>query len=173
MQIEAFDQKVASNPRPLIVYFWATWCMPCRTMSPALKEIRQDYQGQVDLLKINADESQELVKSLKIFGIPTLLFFQNGQEIGRKTGAQNPDTLRQFFEAALAGEAPRTQITSSDRFLRIFTAIALLILGITTSTWILIGISAVAFFSAIYDRCPLWQTIAPRIKAFLYLSLII
>jgi len=59
-----FERKIRNNPRPIIVDLWAPWCTPCKAMAPAFKQVSQNYNGKVDVLKINADESPDVLKAL-------------------------------------------------------------------------------------------------------------
>src|SRR5512139_2039650 len=96
-----FFARVKQNPRPVVVDFWAPWCGPCRAIEPVVKKLGADYAGRVDVWKVNADEQPDVLRSLRIFGIPTLVAFNQGQEVARRTGVASPGTLSTLFEAAL------------------------------------------------------------------------
>jgi thioredoxin 1 len=169
---EFFD-RLAQNPRPVIVDFWAPWCGPCRVVEPVLKKIGAEYDGQVDVWKINADEYPELLRQLRILSIPTLIGFNGEQEIARQTGAGAPGEIEALFEVTLSGEplAEPAGVKIADRVMRLTIALALLFLafiGEFKGVYVVFAISAlVVAFSAVYDRCPIWQAIAPRIKGLL------
>ena len=99
MQSEEFFAKVQAAPNPVVVDIWAPWCGPCRTLSPRLQQVADEFSGQVDVWKINADEAPALVKTLGVMGIPTLLLYRNGEEIGRRTGVKSLAALRGKYEA--------------------------------------------------------------------------
>ncbi len=149
---------------------WAPWCGPCRAMEPHLAAVRSEYAGRVDVWKINADEHQDVVRDLRIFGIPTLVVYSRGVEVTRRTGGMNAASIRALFERALApvpepGSAPvHKGPTDYERWLRIAVALALLILAAFTG-WpiVLLLVAAGVFFSAIHDRCPIWQAVKARI----------
>ncbi len=101
-----FFERLRQNPRPVVVDFWASWCGPCKMIEPQLKKLSGEYEGRVDLWKVNADEQPELLRQLKIYGIPTLVGFKDGAEVFRQTGAGNYSTLAGIFEGALNGERP-------------------------------------------------------------------
>lgn len=120
-------ERLQSSPRPVVVEFWAAWCAPCRAMEPALLRTGDEFKGKVDLWRINADQQPEMLRSLKIFGIPTMILFQDGQEIARRTGALSPNDLQAFFHAAEAGETPPAcSLTTIERLLRGGSGLALL-----------------------------------------------
>jgi thioredoxin len=168
MDKDTFLTKLKENPRPVVVDIWAPWCMPCRAMSPALERVSKQYDGQVDLWKINADEHPELARSLNVMSIPTLIAFQGQQEISRAIGAQNEGGITSFFEAALSGEAPKRGIAAHDRLLRLLAGTALAIAGWSAGqNLLLLALGGLIAFSAVYDRCPIYQAISTRIKALL------
>ena len=119
--------------------------------------------------KVNADEQPELLQQLKIYGIPTLVSFKDGAEVFRQTGAGNYSTLAGIFEGALNGEWPEpvaVPLTIVDQFLRIMIGAVLLFLvysrGLQGISGLLLGLAGLSFFSAVHDRCPVWQAIKPR-----------
>jgi thioredoxin 1 len=98
-------------------------------------------------------------------GIPTLIVFRNGQEVSRSIGARSPATLENLFTAALGEETqPERGIAPNTRLLRLISSAALLLLGLFSGpSWLLIGVAGLVFFSAVYDRCPIWQALSPRL----------
>jgi thioredoxin len=166
----SFQQRLQRAELPVVIDVWAPWCGPCRAMEPHLAAVRSEYTGRVDVWKINADEHQDVVRDLRIFGIPTLVVYSGGVEVTRRTGGMNASTIRALFERALApvpepGSAPAHKgPTDYERWLRIAVALALLILAAFTG-WpiVLLLVAAGVFFSAIHDRCPIWQAVKTRI----------
>lgn len=160
-----FEQLKAS-PRPVVVEFWAPWCMPCRAMAPALEQAARDFAGQVDLLKINADQHPELLRELGILGIPTILVASGGNELFRRTGAQSTDALQAIFRAALAGQVPARGIHPLDRSLRATAGVAFIALGLVlpSNPLILVIAGGALAFSAVYDRCPVYRAISAWLK---------
>jgi len=165
MNAEDFSKKLEAHPRPVIVDLWAPWCAPCRAMEPTLKQLALKYENQVDVWKINTDESPEVARSLKVMGIPTILGFANGKEIIRKTGGQSAESLDILFDATLHQRSavilPPAPI---DRWVRSIAGILLIIIGWTMgSSLIVSAIGAAILFSAFYDRCPIFRAIAPNL----------
>jgi thioredoxin len=167
-----FFDNLKQNPHPVVVDFWAPWCGPCRFIQPAIEKLSQEYAGRVDVWKINTDEQPELLRSLNIYGIPTLVAFHNGQEVSRRTGAASASVLASLFEAALSGTKPVSQgPTSLDRLLRLLGGAVLLILAYSASfTGFYLALAALGgliMFSAVYDRCPIYRAISTRIRSLL------
>lgn len=150
--------------RPYVLDIWAPWCAPCRRLEPVLAELESQYQGRVDVMRLNADDEPERVRDLGVVGIPTLIVFSAGREIGRRTGALSRRDLEALFQAADAGTpAPPARLLPQDRALRLLAAAAVLVIGLVSGpAWILLALAAVLFFTAVYDRCPIWRAISRR-----------
>lgn len=164
-----FMERLHSNSHPVVVDFWAPWCAPCRAIGPVMDKLGEEYTGRVDLWKINADEQPEVLRSLHIYGIPTLIVFHEGVEVRRRTGAASMSTLSSLFESALTGEKPEQRGPElNDRFLRMGVGLALVSLsilsGLSGGSLLLAGLGGVIMFTAVYDRCPIYRMVSTRIK---------
>ena len=93
-----FQAKIINSERPIVVDFWAEWCMPCKMIAPVLDEIANDYSGKVDVGKINVDEDPELATELSVMNIPTLIFFKGGKEAGRIVGVNTKEYIEKKIE---------------------------------------------------------------------------
>ena len=96
-----FDTDVIKAPGPIVVDFWAEWCGPCRAISPALEEISNSLEGQVDIVKVNIDDNPVTPQSYGVRGIPTLLMFKNGEVVAEKIGALPKSQLEQWVKENL------------------------------------------------------------------------
>jgi thioredoxin 1 len=166
MDILTFEQTILNNPAPTVVEFWAPWCAPCRRIEPDLLRLEAEYRGRVNLVRINADEQPGLAQELNVYGIPTLLVYQGGQQTARRAGAQSPASLETLFAAAATGQAPAApRLAFNERLLRLGVAGVFLALGLASgpSPLMLLAGAGVAFL-AVYDRCPVWRALAPRLK---------
>jgi thioredoxin len=160
-----FQNHLGSNAKPIIVDLWAPWCGPCRAMEPAFKQAAQKYYGQVDVLKINADESPDVLKSLGVMGIPTVVGFFNGKEVIRRSGMQSAEALDVIFDATLhQRKSVITPPAPIDRIIRSVSGLAIMVFSLFYGQSILlIGIGGILLFSAFYDRCPIYKAIVPRL----------
>ena len=83
-----FESEVLKSPVPVLLDFWATWCGPCRMVSPIVDEIAEESDGSYKVGKINVDEQPELASQFRVMSIPTLVVMKNGKIINQVTGAR-------------------------------------------------------------------------------------
>ena len=86
---------------PLVVDFWATWCGPCRMVSPIISELAEKYDGKIVVGKCDVEENDELAAEFNIRNVPTFLFFKNGQLVDKLVGAVSRDKFEEKFESLL------------------------------------------------------------------------
>ena len=82
----SFDELLQDS-RLVIVDFWATWCGPCRMLSPLLDEVEEEMADKIVVVKVNVDDADEVAARFRIMNIPTLLFFKGGQIVDKTVGA--------------------------------------------------------------------------------------
>jgi thioredoxin 1 len=99
--LESWDKEVLQSSQPVMVDFWATWCAPCKMIAPAVEELAKEYAGKAKFVKVNTDENHELAARYNIRGIPTLMFFKNGQMVDQIVGAVPKTHLKTKLDALL------------------------------------------------------------------------
>jgi len=90
-----FSAEVLTSPIPVLVDFWAPWCMPCQLMAPILDELAGEMAGQVKIAKLNTEEGEnsELAQEYQVQGIPNLKLFRDGKVIGEFIGLRDKGSL--------------------------------------------------------------------------------
>ncbi|MGN1270349.1 MAG: thioredoxin [Clostridia bacterium] len=90
---ENFEMEVLQSEKPVLIDFWASWCGPCRMMSPVVDNIAETMGDKVKVCKVNIDENQELAEKYEVMTIPTFLVIKNGKETGRTIGVQPKEDI--------------------------------------------------------------------------------
>ena len=96
-----FKEVVMESKLPVMVDFWATWCGPCRMISPIVEELAREYDGKVVVAKCNVDEAVEAPSTYGIRNIPTLLFFKNGEIKDKLVGSNPKAAIEEKLKALL------------------------------------------------------------------------
>jgi thioredoxin 1 len=94
-----FDNHVKNSSLPVLVDYWAEWCGPCKAIAPILDELAKDYEGKVNIAKLNIDNNQNTPAKYGIRGIPTLMLFKDGNVIDTKVGALSKSQLVAFLDS--------------------------------------------------------------------------
>ena len=88
-----FQNEVIESDKPVLVDFTATWCSPCKMLDPVVKQLAQDWDGKVKVVKLDVDENPNLAMQYQVMGVPTLMLFVQGQLSQRVSGYQPKDRL--------------------------------------------------------------------------------
>ena len=97
----SFNTDVLESDVPVLLDFWAQWCMPCKMIMPSIKELAEEYKGKVKFAKVDVDNNTQLANQLQILSIPALVLFKNGKEIKRIVGANPKEAIKSEIDSAL------------------------------------------------------------------------
>jgi len=96
-----FEEEVINSSIPVLVDFWASWCLPSQMMMPVVEKLNKEYDGRVRIRKLNVDQNPRMRDKYKILGCPTFILFKNGQELTRTLGSQSENQLQKIINAVL------------------------------------------------------------------------
>jgi thioredoxin 1 len=98
---ESWEQEVVKSELPVIVDFWASWCGPCKMLTPVFEEVSKDYEGKLKFAKVSTEEFPNVAQQNNITGIPCLIIFKDGKEVDRIVGFNPAPALKQKIDAIL------------------------------------------------------------------------
>ena len=96
-------KEIIQSETPVLVDFFATWCGPCRMMTPELEQLKQELGASIRILKVDVDNNPRVARQFEVQGVPTLILFRNGQILWRQSGVVKARQLAGIIRSALAG----------------------------------------------------------------------
>ncbi len=96
-----FSADVLNSSKPVLVDFWAEWCGPCRSIAPSLEALAEEYEGKLEVVKVNIDENPMSPTQYGVRGIPTLLIFKDGKVAAQQVGAAPKSVLKAWIDKSL------------------------------------------------------------------------
>ena len=98
-----FDAEVLKSGQPVLVDFWAEWCMPCRMLTPTIEKLARDYAGKVKVGKLDTDANRDVAIKYSISAIPTVILFKDGQVAKKFVGLRQERDFKEAIDAAASG----------------------------------------------------------------------
>ena len=96
-----FDSEVLKSSTPVLVDFWASWCGPCKAMSPLVEELGKEYDGKVKVVKVNVDENMAVSEKYHIMSIPSFFIFKGGEIVTSFVGVKTKDFVKGELDKVL------------------------------------------------------------------------
>ncbi len=98
---ENFEQEVILSDKPVLVDFWASWCGPCKMVSPIIDELSGEYDGRVMVCKVNVDSENALASEFAVSSIPTVMLFKDGKIVDKSVGVRSFDDFCDMIDGVL------------------------------------------------------------------------
>ena len=87
-----FD-TIINSEKPVLIDFFATWCGPCKTLAPILKQVKDSMGERISIIKIDVDKNQQIALKYQVRGVPTMILFQNGKQLWRQSGVLSKEDV--------------------------------------------------------------------------------
>lgn len=98
---EEFEALVLKNDKPVMVDLFATWCGPCKMISPFVEEVKGELEGEAEVFKVDIDKNEELCEEYSVSAVPTLLFFKNGKCVDRIVGGVDKEVMAEKLKSLI------------------------------------------------------------------------
>ncbi len=98
---ENFEKEVLKSDKPVLIDFWAPWCMPCKILTPTVERLAEELKDSVKVCTLDVDESPEVATDLSVLNIPTLILFKGGREVARIMGVNSKEAIEAKIRAAI------------------------------------------------------------------------
>ena len=94
-------ESFINSKTPVVVDFWATWCGPCKMVSPVIEDLANEFEGKTSVCKVNVDEMPDIASQYKIMSIPTVMIFKNGEIVDKAVGVRTKEEYQNMIKNAL------------------------------------------------------------------------
>ena len=98
---KTFHKEVIQSELPVLIEYWASWCLPCKMIEYVLQELEDEYNGKIKIVKLNVDRNRNIPRKYELTGIPTFMTFKKGEIIETKVGAQSKKELTNMIVIVL------------------------------------------------------------------------
>jgi thioredoxin len=119
-----FDEVIKKNKKPILVDFWAQWCMPCFILGPILEKVAQEYEDKLILAKVNLDNAPQISQRYGIEQIPTVVFFKEGKPTSGFIGVRPEPAIKEFLNEAFKNNSKTKSSENIEEIIKIYQAYA-------------------------------------------------
>lgn len=98
---KTFEKEILLSKKPVLIEYWASWCVPCQMMDYVLKELEEEYGDRLKIGKLNIDRNRKTPRKLGLTGVPTVMTFKGGDVIETRIGAQSKKNLIEMIEKVI------------------------------------------------------------------------
>jgi thioredoxin 1 len=98
---ENFEKEVLKSDKPVLIDFWAPWCMPCKIIAPTVEKLAEELKEKIRVAKSNVDESPDIATDLSVMNIPTLVLFKGGKEVSRMIGVNSKEAIEAKIKSVI------------------------------------------------------------------------
>lgn len=99
---ENFESEILKSDMPVVVDFYADWCMPCKMMAPVFEDVSKEFEGKVKFLKLDTQAESRIASEAGVQSIPTLIFMRDGRAIGKAVGFSDEDSLKEKIKSVFS-----------------------------------------------------------------------
>ena len=121
---ENFEKEITSASKPILVDFWAQWCMPCYVLSPILEKLAEDYKDKLTLAKVDLDAAPQISQKYGIEQIPTVVLFKSGKPVSGFIGVRPESAIKEFLNEALKDDSGTKDSESIGEIIKSYQAYA-------------------------------------------------
>jgi thioredoxin 1 len=96
-----FEKEVLKSDKPVLIDFWAPWCMPCKIIAPTVEKLSEELKDKIRVAKSNVDEAPDIATDLSVMNIPTLVLFKDGKEVSRMIGVNSKEAIESKIKSVI------------------------------------------------------------------------
>jgi thioredoxin len=121
---ENFEKEITNSSKPILVDFWAQWCVPCFMLGPLLEKVAQEYEDRLTLAKVDLDAAPQISQRYRIEQIPTVVLFKNGKPVSGFIGVRSESIIKEFLDESLKDDSEAKDSENIEETIKYYQAYA-------------------------------------------------